>query len=57
MMALTSKKSVSRSSLDLIPTSTLPDTVVDVNKLTPLEQKIFNMTKEEWNKIEDDILS
>ena len=39
------------------PAKITPATIVDVNKLTPFEQRIFNMRDEEWAKIEDDVLS
>ena len=32
-------------------------TVVDTNNLTQLEKKVFNMPIEEWNQLEDEILS
>ena len=46
-----------RSSLKQVPMKTIPDTFVDVNRLTPLEQKIYNLPLEEWSKVEDDVLS
>jgi len=42
--------------LKQVPLKTVPETVVDTNRLTPLEQKIYNLSTDEWNKIEDRVL-
>ena len=48
---------VPSSCLSQIPLKITPETVVDTNKLTPLESKIFNLPADEWSKVEDDVLS
>ena len=45
------------SAVDQVPLRITAQTIVDPNKLTPLEQKIFNLPTELWNKLEDDIMS
>lgn len=48
---------VPRSAVEQVPLRITPQTIVDPNKLTPLEHKIFNLPTEIWNKLEDDIMS
>ena len=48
---------VPRTSLKDIPLKITPETMVDTNKLTPLELKIFNLSVDDWVKLENDILS
>ena len=48
---------VPRTSLKDIPLKITPETMVDTNKLTPLELKIFNLPVDDWVKLENDILS
>lgn len=48
---------VPRSALSQVPLRITSQTVVDPNKLSPLEQKIFSLPTEIWNKLEDDIMT
>ena len=44
-------------SCDEIPSLTTPSTVVDVKKLTPMEQRVYDLSEEEWTKIEEEVLA
>ena len=48
--------SVPRDSLKDIPLKITPETVVDVENLTPLEQEIYNLTLDQWRDIEQEVI-
>ena len=56
-MQILEKHDRGRELANSIPMTISKQTVVDVNKLTLLEQKVFKMPLAEWKKLEDDILS
>ena len=34
----------------------IPETVVDVGQLTDLEQRVYNLSEEDWCKIEEKVM-